>query len=327
MTWCVAPSVSAQPKSELKQAEQWFKEGDQAEKKGDCATAIDRFRQVLTVKETAQVQLRLGHCLETLNKLAQAQAAYRRGQALAKSAGKQEVADVAQEQLDALGPRVPKIVVDVGRLGPNDGLVVKLDGETIAASVEVPVDPGEHKLTGEAKGYKPGSKTFSAVEGKSARIAVAMAPVVEAAPEVPPDVTSAPPPPAPDKPSKVPGGVLIAAGGVGIGVGIALFAIASGKSSDLDTRCGGSERLACPKSQQADIESEARSVNLLRGISVASGGLGVVGAVVGVILVTRKAPIPKADGVSFDVFPDAWHAQLHVTPSFTGASLFARGAF
>src|SRR4051794_35298545 len=67
----------AQTKEEIKRAEAWFAEGAAVDGKGDCATAIQKFQQVLTVKQTPQVVLRIGVCQEKLGQFVEAKASYK----------------------------------------------------------------------------------------------------------------------------------------------------------------------------------------------------------------------------------------------------------
>ncbi len=100
-----APGLaSAQSAKDVAAARQAFKEGEDAEAKGDLSVAIDRYRQALAIKATPQLHLRVGAVEEKLGRLVDALASYQRG--LEKASSLPAVAAVAGEQIEALRPRV-----------------------------------------------------------------------------------------------------------------------------------------------------------------------------------------------------------------------------
>ena len=71
--------VAAQSPKDIAAAKQAFKEGDEAERRGDFETALARYEAAIKVKETPQLYLRIGAAKEKLGRLVAALASYRQG--------------------------------------------------------------------------------------------------------------------------------------------------------------------------------------------------------------------------------------------------------
>lgn len=248
-------TARAQSAKEIAAAKQAFKDGEAAEAKGELTTALARFRAAIAVKETAQLHLRIGSVQEKLGKLVDALASYKRG--LDKAAGLPAVAKVAKEQIAALEPKIPTVVITVA--APPPGLAIKLDDAQVEAGSRA-IDPGQHKVHAEAPGRAPFDRSFMVDRGVT-RIEVELAPIVVAPKEEPR--------------SKAPGVIAIVTGGLGVVGGAVLIGVSVSKDASIDELCGGSERLTCPASKRAVIESDVRAVNAMRFSGI---GLGVAGA-------------------------------------------------
>ena len=284
----VPATAAAQGAKDVAAARQAFKEGEEAEGRGDLAIAVTKFQQALAIKATPQLYLRIGAVQEKLGRLVDALGSYEHG--LEKASNLPAVAKVAREQIDALRPRVPTVTVIMAKR-PAD-MVVTLDGAPVDPALigkEIPVDPGAHRLHAQAPGSLPRDQAFTTSERGRARVELEL----QASAEVgPPPAT--PPPDA--SPSKVPGGVLTGAGGAVLVVGVALLATSFAKDSAINSECHGAARTMCPASQKSSILSEVSTVNALRfsGIGAAVVGAGAIGA--GIFLLVRR-PAPASGDV------------------------------
>jgi hypothetical protein len=277
-----APPAHAQDPQQIAQAKKWFKEGEDAEKAQDWATALARFQMALTVKETPQLLLRVGATQEKLGQLKGALESYKKGLDKATAANLAPVAKLARDQIDGLTPRIPGVTVKVAK--PPPGLSVELDGKPVASTTfgtKIDLDPGDHRLVAHAPGFATLDKPFKAAEKDAIDLPIDLAPAA----------------PADDAgkeagPSKLTPVLFLAGGAAAIGAGVVLFVVSKGNDAQIDKQCGGADRLECPLSQKAKITSEVGTVNALQAFAIISGGLGLASAGVGSYLLIKK---PKDD--------------------------------
>ncbi|HEY4120146.1 MAG TPA: hypothetical protein VGM56_19915, partial [Byssovorax sp.] len=310
----VPAAAYAQTDAQVAAARAAFKEGDEAEKRRDLPTALAKFKAALAVKETPQLILRIGGVQEKLGQLGQAMLSYERGLERAQAANLAPVVKVVKEQIDALRPRVPTVVVTVAKQYPD--LAVTLDDKPLALGTKLYLDPGDHKLVARASGYDTKEKPFAATERDALEFQLDLAPTGGAAPPVggPPAGETAGP--SSDKPSRLPSVILISGGGAAIATGIVFFVLAGGKDSDVDKLCGGSDRLHCPPAQETTINSDVSSVKTFQVVGGVAVGVGAVAVGIGTYMLLRTPkPAPAA---AFEVLPSFGPSQ---------AGLTARGAF
>ena len=297
--WLAPLGARAQSSSDLEQAKQWFKEAEALEKKGDCVGAIDKFEKALAVKATPQLHLRVGACQEKVGRLVEAIGSYKLALDKANSQSLAQVATVAKDQIAAITPRIPSISVAPAK--PVDGFRAAIDGvvlEPAALGQKQPVNPGTHKVTAEAPGHPAFEQSFTLVEGEAKKLEIDM---TTAAPPPPPDGDAARPAEAPLEPrSPIPA-----------------------MDSDIDDRCGGADRLACPAAQKDEIESDVSSVKLFQGLSFGIGGAGVIAAGIGAFLLITAPTAPETANA------ESSRRSFEITPAFGGGQvgLSARGRF
>jgi hypothetical protein len=274
--------AAAQPAKSIAEARKAFKDGEDAEARGDLLIALDRFKAAVAFKETAQLHVRIGEVEEKLGRLVDAIASYERG--LAKASGAPAVAKVAREQIDALRARVPKLTLVVP--SPPADLVVTIDGAPFSPSgygTPVPVDPGTHRLHGQAQGFLPRDQAFTIAERGAQRIELTLLPSGD----------TAPPPPPPPPPSKAPGAALVAAGGAAVVAGAAMLAVSFVKDGTVNAQCGGAARMGCQASMMSEITSEIETINALRVSSIPIGLAGAGCVIAGAVLLVRaRSPEP-----------------------------------
>ena len=207
----VPAAAYAQTDAQVAAARAAFKEGDEAEKRRDLPTALAKFKEALAVKETPQLILRIGGVQEKLGQLGQAMLSYERGLERAQASNLAPVVKVVKEQIDALRPRVPTVVVTVAKQYPD--LAVTLDDKPLALGTKLYLDPGEHKIVARATGYDTKEKPFAATERDALEFQLDLAPTGGVVPPVggPPAGETAGA--SSDKPSRLPSVILISGGG------------------------------------------------------------------------------------------------------------------
>ena len=264
---------------ELKEARKLFQRGLELEQAGNWAGALQLFREVSQVKMTPQVRFHIAACEENLGKLVAALGGYELALADADAVGEAFRTDV-EDKIDRLRARIPKLVIE---RGPGaKAAAIELDGIALGSSsigVEVPIDPGPHQVTAEAKGYEDYSSTVEVDEQETETLVVEMV-------EVPTDV--APPRPhssvtdgAPQEHKSKLLPISLMAGGGGFLALSAVFYlqrnIALGERRDIcpNDRCG-----VLDDDERAQVDEYDKSAHTNSTLSAISGvvGLGAVGA-------------------------------------------------
>ncbi len=284
----------------MERARRAFADGAEAEDRGDCTTAIARFEEVIAVKETPAVRLRIGRCHEKLGQLRAAQRDYERAKELAQ--GEPQAMEVAAQVSADLAKRIPRIQVVV--TGAPGGIVVKVDDvELPAATRSTAVDPGRHRVTASAAGYLPFDQSFEVAEGGSRSLTITLRPLDGPAPPLPPPPIEEAEETFPWLPVALYGG-----GAIAIGVGIPLLITSISDDSALDEECfdasGGvsADRDPCLRkngtkhsaAEQADITSQRDSINTRQIIGWTLIGVGAAAAgVATVLLVTDSGDLDE----------------------------------
>lgn len=300
-------------------------EGYKALASKDYSAALDRFTRADALYHAPSVILGLARAQVGLGKLVSAQELYSRAahETLppnASSASKKAVQD-AQTELDALGLRIPSVVINVKG---SDAAKVTLDGIEVRAAalgVKRPVDPGKHVVTASATGFATSEVAVNLAEGKSESVTLELKPrqaepppVVAVAPVAkPPMVTPKPAPvratpaltspvlttpahnePEPDQVKangstrKMLGFVALGVGGAGLLVGGITGGLALGKHGTIAESCPAGH---CPEGTEASFQPAIDSYGTMGTIStigfIAGGALAATGLVL--ILTAPKA--------------------------------------
>jgi PEGA domain-containing protein len=248
----------------------------------EAFTAADAIMKVpTTALEVARAQVALGKLLEARDALA-------RVTNFPVTAGEPEQFATARAEAAKLNAEVsvllPAIVVDAGGVA---GAQVLVDGNAIPAvaqGVGYRVNPGAHRITITAPGYRPYDTSLT-IEPKEQRTITArlepeaVAPVPVVGPGVPM------PPPMPE-PAGDEGGVSplvylgFGIGGACLVAGAALGGVTIAKANDLEESCGGK---VCTSEHQGDLDELEHLANGSNAMLVL-GGIGVVAGIVGVVI-------------------------------------------
>ena len=215
----------------------------------------------------------------------------------------------AQNELDAIEPRLPTVSVVVQGGGPKP-VTVTMDGVQVPPAllgVPRPVDPGEHRFEAQSEGMDSATSTISAREGRSETVlltlhASADAPVqpVGPAPAAQPPVGYGPvaPQPAGGPPPEADSGhaispftwVAFGVGAVGLGVGVGFAVSSSSKEDEANKVCPG---VGCASEadlrRATSLDDDARSAKTISIVGFVVGGVGVAtGATLLVMGMSKK---------------------------------------
>ena len=269
-----AAPCRAQSDDALAGARQLFTEavGDESAKRYEAA--LDKFRRVAAVKETANVRYRMASCLEALGRRAEALASYDAAVRLgAQDPGAADVVQASRARAAQLDPTVARLSVVVPpEVRPSTE--VSVDDAPVdlnSASASLPLDPGHHTIRATAPGCVPFETAVTLSAGGRVSITVALQPAGTSAP-TPPS-----PSPAPARTTPVGAWVAIGVGGaLAVGSVVSLVLRASNMSTlnrDCATTSSGS--LSCPSSNQDEVNGahDAAKIEGPLGIGLAAGAV------------------------------------------------------
>ncbi|MFO0662479.1 MAG: hypothetical protein U0174_00930 [Polyangiaceae bacterium] len=294
----LARGSHAQTPDELQAARQLFSDAVLDEEKGKHAVALEKYRRVQAVRDTATVRYRIGACLESMGRLREAAVEYDAAAAKAEP-GQREVATSATQKAAAARQRMPELVVDV----EEKDATVRLDDQVLGASrVGVPqkVNPGKHVIDADAPGLPHFRAELEVRESSRARLRVSFAKGAAVAPGSSSATDTSSPPGARDdegSTQRTAGWVTLAAG-VTVGLtGIGFLIAREGEISSINESCPAG---VCPASLRDTItgqQSRARTFGPL-GFTFVAGGIAAAG--VGAYLLLT---LPKSRASSSLVFP------------------------
>ena len=203
------PSVASADVNDAERgaARDLFKQGDELQRAGKFAEALDKFQRAEQVIQAPTNVLRVAECQAALGKLVEASESYRTVIRWTLQPGSppafQSAVDQAKGELAQVEPRVPKLIVQATPAQVQNAQLI-VDGTAMPGAligVPVPIDPGDHKILVSAPGYSAPELTVTLRERESKTVAVELKPFGgSATPPLPPPVatgTAAPPPPPP----------------------------------------------------------------------------------------------------------------------------------
>jgi hypothetical protein len=281
---------------------------------GDYEAAFGKLDKAYRVLQVPSLGLWSARALVKTNRWVEAAERFRQVAALEVKGGdvgvQEQAKRDAQQELDALLPRLPRLVVRMR--GPNtSNASVSVDGEAISSALlgePFPANPGKHVVRGQLDGQEA-TESVVLAEGESRDVALSFGPgstpAVGTAPAAAPLVTSAPPEPALDaQPSRaraIVGWALLGTGAAGVALGATTGFIAVGKKSDLESS-DACRNHSCLPVKQSDVDS----YNSLRTISTIGLYGGAALAAAGLVLVItapKHATAPSTAGLFFTLSP------------------------
>jgi hypothetical protein len=312
-----------QTEEDLTSARKLFAEAVADEEAKRYDTALEKFRRVAAVRDTANVRYRIATCLEALGRRAEALTSYEAAQRL--GAGDRSSAEVARAagehatQLDRVVPRLSIVLPP----GAPAGTEVRVDDTVVdpaSLGQPLPLDAGRHTIAATAPGDLPFRTAVTLPEGGRLSIGVTLEPIPAVTPEGSARATGsgAPPPPPPPLPPAEshgpPAGAWVAFGvGGALAAGSVIsLALRQVNLTTLTHDCGppNSSGYDCPSSLGGEVHSahDAAAIEGPLGIGLAVGAAVSLGF--GVWLLTT----PPSNGV-------------HVTPAVSprGAAILIGG--
>jgi hypothetical protein len=190
-------------------ARELFKEGDQLQRAGHFAEALDKFQRAQQVFAAPTNVLRIAECDAALGRLVESAEAYREVLRSPLPAGSppafQAAVDQAKAELAQVEPRVPRLVVQVQPASVQSPQM-QIDGQNVSGALlgePISLDAGSHKIAVLAPGYAATEQQVDLKEHDSKTIALTLNPSPEATaptsatPPPPPVVGATPPAPPP----------------------------------------------------------------------------------------------------------------------------------
>jgi opacity protein-like surface antigen len=200
-----APAAAQVTDAERSAARQLFKEGDDLQRAGKFAEALDKFERAQQVFSAPTNMLRIAECDAALGRLVESAESYRALVRTPLPPGSppafQAAVDQAKGELAQVEPRVPKLLIQVDpRTAPGQQL--QIDGQAIPAALigePFPLDPGQHRVLVTASGYISAEQQVVLKERETKTLPVALRPIAGVtystggAPQPPPPLPAPPP--------------------------------------------------------------------------------------------------------------------------------------
>jgi hypothetical protein len=267
-------------------AEAAFREGNRLMAEGKPEEACPKFAASHRLDPSFGAVYNLGNCYEDIGKTASAWAAFREAGEIAARRKESERADKAKKRAAALDPKLVKLRVVAE--SPPPGLVIERDDVTLDPGlwdIELPVDPGSHKITAKAPGKAPWTSTVTLTEqGKTSVVRVP--PLADSA--APASVAGTPPraATADSRAAGAPGMPVqrvVAAGALGLGVSGLAVGTAFGVLAL--SKWGEAKNGHCDASNACDdrgisLQQDARTMAHVSTAGFVVGGVSVVTAAV-----------------------------------------------
>ena len=271
------PRAASAQTPELDRARATFAEALADQEAKRYAVALDKFRRVAEVRDTAQVAYRIGSCLEALGERRAAVVAYDHAAHLGRGDAQ------AQDVIASANEHIATLAADMGKLGITihgaDAPDVRVDGTPASADERADamiLEPGDHVVEVTAPRTKPARASVTITRGKKLDLTIDL--VAEKPFEPPP----LPPPPPVSHTRQWIGVAFIGAGAAfAIGAGISLFE----RNDLIDTIKADCPNNVCFASQKNDVESMRSTANALAPLAAVLGGVALACAGVGITLV------------------------------------------
>lgn len=269
-------AVSAQT-PELDHARAMFGEALADQEAKRYAVALDKFRRVAEVRDTAQVEYRIGSCLEALGERRAAVVAYDHAAHLGRGDAQ------AQDVVVAANDHIASLAIDMGKLGVvvrgADAPDVRVDGTPVSSdelATAMILEPGDHVVEATAPHMKPARASVTLTKGKKLDL------TIDLVADKPIEPLRPPPPPSISRTRQWIGVAFVSTGAAfAIGMGVSLF-VRDDIIQTIKSDCPGD---VCQTSQRNQIEGMRSTANALAPLAAVLGGVALACAGVGITLV------------------------------------------
>jgi len=160
---CSWTSGAAAQVSNAALAESLFREGKRLSSEQRFAEACPKFAESYKLDPGLGTLLNLATCHESEGKPASAWAEFSEASARAKREGDNDRAQLAEEHVRALEPKLAHVSISLAPGAAVPGLVVKFDARELSSAalgLQIPVDPGKHLLEAAAPGKQSYTQSF-----------------------------------------------------------------------------------------------------------------------------------------------------------------------
>lgn len=267
--------------------------GADAFDKQDYVTALDRFQRAEAVYRAPSIAVMVARCLARVGRVVEAVDKYEATRRMplepnAPEAFHRAVAD-ANAEVDAVKARVARLQLRLPADAPPS-TEVRLDDKPLPAAligVDIPVDPGTHRITARAPGRAAFQDELLAAEGGRHELQISLHVESGAAPALEPsrDARRGRPPTLAI--------ALLAGGGVALAGGAVTGVVALGHKRHLDENCSP----GCP----SNMADELDGFRLNRTLSYVGFGVGLAAAGAGTYLLLHRGS--AGEELSARVFP------------------------
>jgi hypothetical protein len=192
---CAWVAPAAAQAGDAAMAESLFREGKRLSGEHKYSEACPKFEESFKIDHGLGTLLNLASCHESDGKLASAWAEFSEAVSQAKRQGDADRAQLAEDHMKALEPKLGHVSVSLAPGASVPGLVIKLDSHEVsqaALGVQIPVDPGKHLLEASAPSKQSYSQTFE-TPATATVSAVTVPALQDAAIAAPPAVAAAAP--------------------------------------------------------------------------------------------------------------------------------------
>lgn len=172
-------------------ARELFRQGDELQRAGHFADALDKFQRAEQVFAAPTNELRIAECEAALGQLVESGEAYRSLSRTPLPPGSptafQAAVDQAKAELEQVEPRIPKLVVQVQ---PTVSTVrLQIDGQGVSSALlgqAMPLDPGPHKVSVAAPGFSSAEQALVLKERETRTVQLVLKPAAPASVTPPP---------------------------------------------------------------------------------------------------------------------------------------------
>jgi hypothetical protein len=234
------------------------------------AAALEKYRRVLEIRETASIHYRMGATLEGLGRVREALAEYGAAVRLGTGSADAEVVRASNARIDALEAKAAHLSVRLGSNTPADA-EVRVDDTPVGREAlgDVRLDPGPHVVTVAAPDGRTSRAEATISEGGRVEIPIAL--------EAP---APRPEPPRQKPPLRTIGIVTGAGGIVLLAGGLVFLGLRSSAISDLESSCPNGN---CPRAREAELTDthdaavhDGPIAGTLLGVGALALGAGIV---------------------------------------------------
>ena len=273
-----SPSTDA----ELERARALFTEALGDQDAARTQVALEKFKRVAGVRDTAQVEYRIGSCLEALGQRRAALLAYDRSARLGRGESQaDDVVKAANERIAALATTMGKLALEVR--GTTASPAVRIDDLFITsdeAGADIVLEPGTHAVEVSAAGMTPTHATVTIESGKRETLSLTLAPAL-----VPPRLSFTR--------RNVGMGLIAGAAATAVGAGIAL-GVREALIGSIKSDCPNN---LCPESLHDSVESRVGTATALMPLAVTLGVVAAIATGIGITLVALGPVTVKASGL------------------------------